>query len=135
MYQTCTYVYFTGVIYYISEINLYGSARLGMIKDYLDIGGRTYSTSGTGGGTPPAMTYYSWDGVPKETRGEKFFELSNHLGNVLSVVSDRKLPVDDGLSYCVLLAGCGELFGLLSVWDSDARAGVSSGVQRYGKRR
>ncbi|GAA0874324.1 hypothetical protein GCM10009118_07320 [Wandonia haliotis] len=83
--------------YYISEINLYGSARLGMIKDYRHIGGRTYSTSGTGGGTPPAMTYYSWDGVPKETRGEKFFELSNHLGNVLSVVSDRKLPVDDGL--------------------------------------
>src|SRR5690606_30918154 len=29
--------------------------------------------------------------------GDKFFELSNHLGNVLSVVSDRKLPVDDGL--------------------------------------
>ncbi|GAA0874342.1 hypothetical protein GCM10009118_07500 [Wandonia haliotis] len=68
-----------------------------MIKDYLHIGGRTYSTSGTGGGTPPAITYYSWDGVLKETRGEKFFELSNHLGNVLSVVSDRKLPVDDGL--------------------------------------
>src|SRR5690606_31099394 len=53
--------------------------------------------SGPGGGAPPAMTYYSWDGVPKETRGDKFFELSNHLGNVLSVVSDRKLPVDDGL--------------------------------------
>ena len=69
-----------------------------MIKDYRHIGGRTYSTSsGPGGGAPPAMTYYSWDGVSKETRGEKFFELSNHLGNVLSVVSDRKLPVDDGL--------------------------------------
>ncbi|GAA0874333.1 hypothetical protein GCM10009118_07410 [Wandonia haliotis] len=68
-----------------------------MIKDYRHIGGRTYSTSGPGGGAPPAMTYYSWDGVPKETRGDKFFELSNHLGNVLAVVTDRKLPVDDGL--------------------------------------
>ena len=27
------------------------------------------------------------------TRGEKFFELSNHLGNVLAVVADKKLPV------------------------------------------
>ena len=29
-------------------------------------------------------------------RGDKFFELSNHLVNVLSVVSDRKLPVENG---------------------------------------
>ncbi|RXK85276.1 hypothetical protein [Filimonas effusa] len=27
------------------------------------------------------------------TRGEKFFELSNHLGNVLATVSDRKTAV------------------------------------------
>jgi RHS repeat-associated protein len=27
------------------------------------------------------------------TRGEKFFELSNHLGNVLAVIADKKLPV------------------------------------------
>ncbi|WP_417266375.1 RHS repeat domain-containing protein [Brumimicrobium sp.] len=28
--------------------------------------------------------------------GNKYFEMSNHLGNVLEVVSDRKLPVNDG---------------------------------------
>ncbi|PKR79452.1 hypothetical protein CW751_15055, partial [Brumimicrobium salinarum] len=28
--------------------------------------------------------------------GDKYFEMSNHLGNVLQVVSDRKLPVNDG---------------------------------------
>src|SRR5690554_3946362 len=28
--------------------------------------------------------------------GDKYFEMSNHLGNVLEVVSDRKLPVYDG---------------------------------------
>src|SRR5690554_5964890 len=27
--------------------------------------------------------------------GDKYFEMSNHLGNVLEVVSDRKLPVND----------------------------------------
>jgi hypothetical protein len=30
------------------------------------------------------------------TRGEKFFELSNHLGNVLATVTDKKLQHDDG---------------------------------------
>ncbi len=30
------------------------------------------------------------------TRGTTYFELSNHLGNVLAVVTDRKLAVDDG---------------------------------------
>lgn len=30
------------------------------------------------------------------SRGEKEYELSNHLGNVLATVSDRKLRVDDG---------------------------------------
>ncbi|PUZ21863.1 hypothetical protein DCC81_25085 [Chitinophaga parva] len=30
------------------------------------------------------------------SRGEKEYELSNHLGNVMSTVSDRKLGVDDG---------------------------------------
>ena len=29
-------------------------------------------------------------------RGNKFFELSNHLGNVLVTVSDKKLAIDDG---------------------------------------
>src|SRR5690554_3142073 len=28
--------------------------------------------------------------------GDRYFEMSNHLGNVLEVVSDRKLPVNDG---------------------------------------
>lgn len=31
------------------------------------------------------------------TLGNKSYELGNHLGNVLAVVSDRKLPVDDGV--------------------------------------
>lgn len=29
-------------------------------------------------------------------RGEKKYELSNHLGNVLATVSDRKFGIDDG---------------------------------------
>ena len=35
-------------------------------------------------------------GVFNFTRGNKIFELSNHLGNVLATISDKKVPVDDG---------------------------------------
>ncbi len=49
-----------------------------------------------------ATLRYGHDGDHKRrratvhNRGEKIFELSNHLGNVLVTVSDRKLAVDDG---------------------------------------
>jgi len=57
----------------LNEINLYGSSRLGM---------RTVNELITA--LPELNTY------PKEIyKGKKFYELSNHLGNVLSVVSDR----------------------------------------------
>lgn len=41
------------------------------------------------------------DDLPNEnnstfTRGNKFFELSNHMGNVLVTVSDRKIGIDIG---------------------------------------
>jgi RHS repeat-associated protein len=35
-------------------------------------------------------------GIVTFSRGNKFFELSNHLGNVLVTVSDKKTAVDDG---------------------------------------
>jgi RHS repeat-associated protein len=35
-------------------------------------------------------------GIVTFNRGNKFFELSNHLGNVLVTVSDKKTAVDDG---------------------------------------
>ena len=35
-------------------------------------------------------------GIFSFTRGNKFFELSNHLGNVLATINDKKVQVDDG---------------------------------------
>ena len=63
--------------YYLQEINLYGSSRLGMYRPKLN------------GNSPP--------GNNSRILGLKEFELTNHLGNVLTVVSDRKIPVDDGV--------------------------------------
>ncbi|MDI9363586.1 MAG: RHS repeat-associated core domain-containing protein [Flavobacterium sp.] len=57
-----------------TEIHLYGSSRLGINNVNIDV-------------TPAAST----STTTIFTRGNKFFELSNHLGNVLVTVSDKKL--------------------------------------------
>jgi RHS repeat-associated protein len=63
-----------------SEVHLYGSSRLGIA-----------------GGAPQIPELLTLAGdfaaakVVEVKRGEKFFEWSNHLGNVLATVSDRKI--------------------------------------------
>lgn len=59
----------------LTERNLYGSARLG--ADYTTV--KLISPT-------PTLNYYT-------TLGNKHFELSNHLNNVLTTVSDRKIPI------------------------------------------
>ncbi len=76
---------------YLDELNIFGSSRIGMLKvnkklvDLPDIDLTTINNTIISG--PMQSTY---------TRGTTYFELSNHLGNVLAVVTDRKLAVDDG---------------------------------------
>src|SRR5690606_33904002 len=59
-----------------NEVHLYGSSRLGILNVDEDMEVAQQ---------PPV-------GI----RGNKFFELSNHLGNVLVTISDKKLQIDDG---------------------------------------
>jgi hypothetical protein len=68
---------------YLSELHMYGSTRLGIWSrnvnmDVLPTGGGTAALLGTAG-------------IDTFNRGNKFFELANHLGNVLVTVSDRKI--------------------------------------------
>ncbi|SFW81981.1 RHS repeat-associated core domain-containing protein [Chitinophaga sancti] len=69
-----------------AEANLYGSSRLGMQTLAINVQDQTSPavTGMTGLGNGKNITFI---------RGKKFFELTNHLGNVLAVVSDRKLGV------------------------------------------
>ncbi len=67
-----------------TEIHLYGSSRIGMITERLvptieDAGFNTDFGKGI---------------LHTFTRNEKIFELSNHLGNVLVTISDKKKAVD-----------------------------------------
>jgi hypothetical protein len=65
-----------------TETHLYGSSRLGILKELtktpVDLDGDI---------NVKLLEKHTF------TRGEKFFELTNHLGNVLAVVADKKLPV------------------------------------------
>jgi RHS repeat-associated protein len=69
----------------VAELNLYGSSRLGVKNANKVIG--YYNGVST--------VYPGMISTPENRRtlGEKSYELSNHLGNVLAVISDRKLPV------------------------------------------
>ncbi|SFW81842.1 RHS repeat protein [Chitinophaga sancti] len=68
------------------EVNLFGSSRLGMTTLATNVQDPTPApkTNMIGLGFGENITF---------TRGKKFFELTNHLGNVLATVSDRKVGV------------------------------------------
>ena len=72
----------------LSEQSIYGSSRLGIYRPALNLS--TYSNpkryiAGIDSG------YYS-----TFTRGIKLFELTNHLGNVLGTITDKKIGVYNG---------------------------------------
>jgi RHS repeat-associated protein len=91
-----------------TELYLYGSSRLGV-----------YTLSEGVGGGPDGMDYF---GGTSYGRGYKQYELSNHLGNVLTTISDRKIavPSDTNSSlidhYDPLILGAQDYypFGMLS---------------------
>lgn len=68
---------------YLTERSIYGSSRLGTENINEVIASSDISNVNI---SPPTI----------QVVGDRHYELSNHLGNVLQVVTDRKLAVDDG---------------------------------------
>jgi len=66
-----------GLSYKLIERNIYGSSRIGMDEHTFELIGGNYNNL-----------------VYQRIAGNKQFEINNHLGNVLMVVTDRKMPVD-----------------------------------------
>ncbi len=62
-----------------TQVPVYGSSRLGMVTQHIAPDSALILTGGFGLGKKSIFT-----------RGEKLFELSNHLGNVLVTVTDRR---------------------------------------------
>lgn len=72
----------------LTEQDMYGSSRVGLNKPNINLITWTLPTK-------IAMNSLGSVGYNSSfIRGNKFFELSNHLGNVLVTVSDKKLGVD-----------------------------------------
>jgi RHS repeat-associated protein len=71
--------------YKLAENHVYGSSRLGLVERNLLLVKQVSGTSDT--------LYYSHlsDSIKSFYRGEKRYELSNHLGNVLAVITDRRI--------------------------------------------
>jgi len=82
MPKTSTWDTTSKVPLYLSELHMYGSSRLGIWSRNVNM-----DVLPTGGGT---VRLLGSAGIDTFNRGNKFFELSNHLGNVLVTVSDRK---------------------------------------------
>jgi RHS repeat-associated protein len=111
------------------ESELYGSSRLGLFKPNINLQ------------SPPSLDSTYLPGTSNKwginiifTRGKKFFELNNQLGNVLATVSDRKIGTDgnnDGIvnyyTADVVSAQDYYPFGM----QEPGRA-YSSGLYRYG---
>ena len=93
-----------GDAYSLIERDIYGSSRLGMDITPIDM----IATDGN----PLSLQV-------KHILGLKQYEMSNHLGNVQAVVSDYKIPVDDGSNGGVANDGIGDyqIANILSAQD------------------
>ncbi|MFZ5551663.1 MAG: RHS repeat domain-containing protein, partial [Bacteroidota bacterium] len=104
--QNYTYNSSTGVYteyLKLDEHHLYGSQRIGTKPNGQSIISRTFTTTGfNADGTFQNKTITGTTNATddqmelnKRITGKKQFEVTNHLGNVMVVVSDRKLGVDN----------------------------------------
>lgn len=103
----------TGKKIWLAEHHLYGSARLGMEQKH--------QLMPQGGGVAIA------DSTLASNVGDKSYELSNHLGNVLAVISDHKIYEEGSFSADVIAFNDYYPFGMLL----PNRHG-SAGSYRYG---
>jgi len=113
-----------------TELHIYGSSRLGILKMNRDVAAAPIDT----------VLFPPFDGIGNNitfTRGNKLFELTNHLGNVLATVSDKRFgvvaaPADMTVAYFIpdlVSANDYYPFGSLEPYRSYAKSGAG---YRYG---
>ena len=113
-----------------SELHLYGSSRVGLLRRSLDVAYQSGTNPDPAKITMPLLG--TGDSVTF-VRGDKLFELSNHLGNVLVTLSDKKLGISsnnntvDYFNPQVVSAQDYYPFGMLQPGRS-----VNTGGYRYG---
>ena len=112
-----------------TELDVYGSSRLGIWKRLLDVEGKPVDNAS-------AMRLVDSGYSFNFSRGNKLFELTNHLGNVLAAISDKRYGVsadDSTVAYYnpeVVSANDYYPFGMMQPGRYYTEAGVGS--YRYG---
>ncbi len=89
----------------LEEWHLYGSSRIGIYQTNKAMAQRTVRIE-NGVTTQLSNTHIEQLSLSRfyTERGAKRYELTNHLGNVLTVVTDKKLPVCSGSSVSYFIA-------------------------------
>jgi hypothetical protein len=89
----------------LEEWHMYGSSRIGIYQTNKAMAQRTVRIE-NGITTQLSNTHIEQLSLSRfyTERGAKRYELTNHLGNVLSVVTDKKLPVCSGTSVSYFIA-------------------------------
>jgi len=105
-----------------TQVPVYGSNRLGMVTQHMAPDSALTLTSGFGNGKKSIFT-----------RGEKLFELSNHLGNVLVTITDRRQQTSAGGmtvdSYVADIASANDYYPFGMLMPS---RNYNAGSYRYG---
>ena len=113
-----------------TELHLYGSSRLGILRMNRDVSAAPVDT----------VLFPPFDGIANNitfTRGKKLFELTNHLGNVLATVSDKRFgvvaaPADTTVAYFIPdLVSANDYYPFGSVEPGRSYAKSGAGY-RYG---
>ena len=87
--------YYQAEKYNLSRLlGIYGCSRLGMLKDSVNVLGSAFTDTDSTNVT--------------HTLGNKRYELSNHLGNVLTVITDKPIPHNNG--------------GTVDYWQADIKS-------------
>ncbi|WP_431212104.1 RHS repeat domain-containing protein [Puia sp. P3] len=110
-----------------TELHVYGSSRLGMWRRMVDV----HSLSNN-----PVNPYpLSGDSVIF-SRGNKLFELTNHLGNVLVTISDKRFGVKGGDSTVAYfnpeVVNANDYYPFGSLETNRSYKGSGAGRYRYG---
>ncbi len=71
--------------YVLNEHHIYGSSRVGLIERNLPLVEQVGESDST------RYLSYNTDSIKTFYKGYKRYELSNHLGNVLAVITDRRI--------------------------------------------
>ena len=116
------------------EVNLYGSSRLGALRKENEIW-LSYEIRGLS--SPKDMTASLSQDADAENavsiRGSKVYELTNHLGNLLATVSDKKLWETDNIQggrYIAQVKSANDYYPF--GWQMPGRAYQDGEGYRYG---